>query len=111
MLSVDISAAQPLGQWVWLADVDLCHMRCVMQMCHGFDCLAERNLGDQVPYTYTCAGDREGPVTLSCVSLPYDNKCLCYLAGNSQVTWLLRGIATGACKNDSNTLVTPALIK
>jgi hypothetical protein len=42
---------------------------------------------------------------------PLQYKCLCYLAGNSQVTWLLRGIATGACKNDSNTLVTPALIK
>jgi hypothetical protein len=41
---------------------------------------------------------------------PLQNKCLCYLAGTSQVTWFVKDFLAGICKNDMQTWITQALI-
>jgi hypothetical protein len=42
-------------------------------------------------------------------ALALPNKCLCHLAGNSQVTWFVQEFLAGVCRNDMQTWITQAL--
>jgi hypothetical protein len=51
-----------------------------------------------------------GAEELVCVAPSLQTKCLCYLAGTSQVTWFVKDFLAGICKNDMQTWIIQALI-